>query len=61
MEVSELLEIISQGETSKVEFKGDIDSPDKLNAEMVAFANSLGGLLIIGVDDNADVKGLNKD
>ncbi|MCH8127551.1 putative DNA binding domain-containing protein [candidate division KSB1 bacterium] len=61
MEVSELLEIISQGETSKVEFKGDIDSPDKLNAEMVAFANSLGGLLIIGVDDNADVKGLSKD
>ena len=61
MEASELLEIISQGETSKVEFKGDIDSPDKLNAEMVAFANSLGGLLIIGVDDNADVKGLSKD
>jgi len=61
MEASELLEIISQGETSKVEFKGDIDSPDKLTAEMVAFANSLGGLLIIGVDDNGDVKGLNKD
>jgi len=61
MEASELLEIISQGETSKVEFKGDIDSPDKLTAEMVAFANSLGGLLIIGVDDNADVKGLSKD
>ena len=55
------MEIISQGETSKVEFKGDIDFPDKLNAEMVAFANSLGGLLIIGVDDNADVKGLSKD
>lgn len=61
MEASELLEIISQGETSKVEFKGDIDSPDKLTAEMVAFANSLGGLLIIGVDDNGDVKGLSKD
>ncbi len=61
MEALELLEIISQGETSKVEFKGNIDSPDKLNAEMVAFANSLGGLLIIGVDDNGDVKGLSKD
>jgi len=61
MEASELLEIISQGETSKVEFKVDIVSPDKLNAEMVAFANSLGGILIIGVGDNADVKGLSKD
>lgn len=61
MEALELLEIIGQGETSKVEFKGDIDSPDKLTAEMVAFANSLGGLLIIGVDDNGDVTGLSKD
>jgi len=61
METLELLEIIGQGETSKVEFKEDIDSPDKLTAEMVAFANSLGGLLIIGVDDNGDVTGLSKD
>lgn len=61
MEALELLEIIGQGETSKVKFKEDIDSPDKLTAEMVAFANSLGGLLIIGVDDNGDVTGLSKD
>lgn len=61
MEALELLEIIDQGETSKVEFKVDIDSPDKLTAEMVAFANSLGGLLIIGIDDNGDAKGLSKD
>ena len=61
MEALELLEIIGQGETSRVEFKEDIDSQDKLTAEMVAFANSLGGLLIIGVDDNGDVTGLSKD
>lgn len=61
MEALELLEIIDQGETSKVEFKEEIASPDQLAAEMVAFANSLGGLLLIGVDDNGNVKGLSKD
>lgn len=58
MEPLELIEIISLGETSTVEFKESIDSIDMLASEMVAFANSLGGVLIIGVNDSGQVKGL---
>ncbi len=58
MEALELIEIIDLGETSTVEFKEKIPSIDGLAAEMVAFANSLGGFLIVGVDDNGQIKGL---
>jgi len=58
MEALELIEIIDLGETSTVEFKERIPSIDGLAAEMVAFANSLGGILIVGVDDNGKVKGI---
>jgi len=61
MEALELIEIIDLGETSTVEFKEKIPSIDGLAAEMVAFANSLGGVLIVGVDDEGKVKGLTSE
>lgn len=51
MNALELLEIISTGETSKVQFKESISSPDALAAEFVAMSNSLGGLILIGIKD----------
>ncbi|MBW7992000.1 MAG: ATP-dependent DNA helicase RecG [Planctomycetes bacterium] len=51
MEALELLDIIGDGETSRVQFKEIINSPDQLTAEMAAFCNCLGGKLIIGVKD----------
>ncbi len=50
MEALELLDIISKGESSKVQFKERIDDSYKVATEMVAFSNSEGGLLIIGVN-----------
>ena len=47
----EYKKIISQGESSTVQFKRRIDDAYKTGTEMVAFSNSLGGILIIGVDD----------
>lgn len=61
MEALELIEIIDLGETSTVEFKKSISSIDGLAAEMVAFANSLGGLLIVGVDDSGIILGLTRE
>ena len=43
--------IISQGETSAVQFKKRVDDAYKVGTEIVAFSNSLGGVLLIGVDD----------
>ena len=56
MEAIELLDIIAKGESSTVQFKERVikgkpgDAYD-LAIEMVAFSNSQGGLLIIGVND----------
>ena len=51
MDAIELIEIISQGETSKVQFKELLDSEPALAAEMIAMSNSKGGIIIFGVKD----------
>ncbi|MCF7668416.1 MAG: putative DNA binding domain-containing protein [Verrucomicrobia bacterium] len=58
MEALELLDIISLGETSTVQFKRTLDSPDKLAAELCAFANSEGGIIVFGVEDDCSITGL---
>jgi predicted HTH transcriptional regulator len=51
MNALELLDVISTGETSKVQFKREIDSNDSITAEMIAFSNSRGGKMFFGVED----------
>ncbi|MEA3443263.1 MAG: ATP-binding protein [Bacteroidota bacterium] len=65
MDALEILDIIQKGESSTVQFKVRIDKKDKkksaydLGTEMVAFANTKGGLLIIGVvDETGEIDGL---
>jgi len=47
----ELLNIIDGGESSAVQFKERLPHPDSLAHEMIAFSNSHGGKIIIGVND----------
>ena len=59
MNSNELKNIISQGENTQVQFKICIDDAYKIATEMVAFSNSYGGKIIIGVDDKTGkIKGL---
>ena len=51
-------ELIQQGENSAVEFKAANVRPESLAKEIVAFANSQGGVVLVGVADNGDVLGL---
>lgn len=51
MEALELLDIISSGETSKVQFKERLDNQDSFAAEMIAMSNSKGGMIVLGVKD----------
>lgn len=51
MTVEELREIIACGETSKVQFKLMFSTPKQIAEEMVAFANSKGGMIVFGVED----------
>lgn len=59
MDSTELLQLIGSGETSLVQLKENVTNAVSISQEMVAFANSKGGLLIIGVNDKTgDVTGL---
>lgn len=51
MNAIELLDIISDKETSTVQFKREITHNDSMAAEIVAMANSLGGMILLGVVD----------
>jgi predicted HTH transcriptional regulator len=65
MDALELLDLIQKGESSNVQFKVRVKKKDytksayDLGTEMVAFSNSKGGVLIIGIDDKTgDINGL---
>lgn len=58
MNAADVLTILGRGEDSRHQFKENITNIDALAAELVAFANSGGGLLIIGANDAGDVVGL---
>lgn len=59
MHVSELLEIINNGENYYIEFKEEQIKSKDLGEEIVAFANSEGGTIIIGVSDTKEIIGVN--
>jgi len=61
MDVIDLLETIESGEDSQTQFKEIFTSSDALAAEISAFANSQGGKIIVGVKDNGEIIGLEKD
>jgi len=55
----ELKKIILQGEQTELQLKRGVGDAYKIATEMVAFSNSLGGMIIVGVDDKTgDIKGL---
>lgn len=60
MTLKELKEIITNGESSKVEFKPDDISAEKLSKEIVALANFQGGMILLGVGDDKSIIGIKK-
>lgn len=58
MNETELTAIIARGEDSRHQFKRGFSNIDSLAAELIAFANTNGGLLLVGVDDGGHVRGL---
>ncbi len=58
MNLKEVRYLVAGGESHTVEFKRKASHPNKIIREMVAFANSDGGHLFIGVDDDRSIPGL---
>ncbi len=55
-----LLSLIGQGENSGIEFKRDDLRPEQLAREVVAFANFQGGRVLIGVEDDGTLSGIQR-
>jgi predicted HTH transcriptional regulator len=58
MDIREIKKLVKEGETDTVEFKRKANFPEKIVKEIVAFANTKGGRLLIGVDDDCSVPGI---
>lgn len=61
METSKLLEIVSRDEDSRHQFKANVTNEISLGQEMVAFSNSGGGSVFIGVSNDGTFSGLARD
>lgn len=61
MDCAELQNILERGEDSSHQFKENFTSIDSLAVEISAFANTDGGMIIIGVSDSGDLSGLGKE
>lgn len=58
MRIDEIREIINNGENSYIEFKEESIRAKDLAEEIVAFANSEGGMILIGIDDDGNIMGV---
>src|SRR6056297_2352360 len=56
-----LLNAIQDGEGKNVEFKEELPSSQAIAKTVIAFSNTAGGKLIIGVNDQGEVTGLKSD
>ena len=56
--MSELINLLTEGESETVEFKPSLSQTDKILECVSAFSNTNGGILVIGVRDTGEVLGV---
>lgn len=59
MTLNELRLLVARGEGEVLEFKRKVSTPAKIARELCAFANTKGGILLFGVDDDGTIVGVN--
>ncbi len=57
---AELDTLRKQRESVNIEFKSKIDEPEKIAKTIYAFANTSGGHILIGINDDRSVKGISE-
>ncbi len=58
MKLKQVFKMLEEGENFKVEFKQRFSSHEKIAKEIIAFANSRGGFILFGVDDDKSIYGV---
>jgi len=61
MNRKQLLDLVEEGENIQCEFKRHFTTPEKIAKEMMAFANTKGGFILFGVDDDRKVIGVESE
>ena len=59
--LSYIQKLIAQGEHQRLDFKFEISDARKIARSMVAFANTDGGTLLVGVKDNGAIAGVRSE
>ncbi|NOQ65147.1 MAG: transcriptional regulator, partial [Methyloprofundus sp.] len=57
----EILNLLQQGENASIEFKETPIRAESIAKEIVAFANTQGGTLLIGISDDGEIVGIQDD
>ena len=57
----QLVSLIEEGESLSVEFKKKFSSEEKIAKEIIAFANTKGGYVIFGVEDDGNICGVESE
>ncbi|HUY72215.1 MAG TPA: ATP-binding protein, partial [Gaiellaceae bacterium] len=57
-EMPTIAELLAQPEGKTLDFKRDLSGKKGVLKDLVAFANTSGGVLVIGVDDDKTVPGI---
>ncbi|AQG78595.1 helix-turn-helix domain-containing protein [Spirosoma montaniterrae] len=61
MTFTELIALIEQGESNRLEFKRTLSSAHRIARTLAAFANTAGGTLLIGVADDGRITGVSSE
>ena len=61
MNYRDVNDLIGQGEGFTVEFKRRISSPEKIARTLISFANTRGGTILFGVDDDGSIVGVESE
>ncbi|MGH2568381.1 MAG: AlbA family DNA-binding domain-containing protein, partial [Bacteroidota bacterium] len=61
MKFKDIKYLVEEGEGFEVEFKRKVSSPGKIARALVAFANTKGGTILFGVDDDGSIVGVESE
>ena len=61
IDYKDLDRLIEEGEGFDVEFKRKVSTPEKIARAMIAFANTRGGHILFGVDDDGSIVGVESE
>jgi predicted HTH transcriptional regulator len=61
MNAKELRALLDEGEGFQLEFKRKVSSPEKIARALIGFANTKGGTILFGVDDDKSVVGVESE